>query len=255
MNISSISLLLASAVALTLASPALAQSSAQPPQSGPAPGSLAHFRFNGTAGDEHPGNPSFLLKNTEFRENALYLNGKYENDGGKDGYRAICPAPKLDYHKFTVALRFKAEAFGEKNPTGPFGDRKSTIFMGGEGYRWFGMSRSKAGHLVITMNNSRYHWEIDEAPLKTDTWTVVACGVDVNARKVAVYLNGKKAASFNLPPDFKLDAVDADPRGSDKLWTFTDYSHGGTFQGLIDECIIYGEMLSDEAMAAIPLAP
>lgn len=37
----------------------------------------------------------------------------------------------------------------------------------------------------------------------------------------------KKAASFNLPSDFKLDAVEADPRGSDKLWTFTDYSYGG----------------------------
>lgn len=89
--------------------------------------------------------------------------GKYENDGSKDGYRAVCPAPKLDYHQFTVALRFKAEAFGEKNPTSCFGNLKSALFMGGEGYRWFGMSRSKAGHLVITMNNSRHRWEIDEA--------------------------------------------------------------------------------------------
>ena len=29
----------------------------------------------------------------------------------------------------------------------------------------------------------------------------------------------------------------------------------GTFQGLIDECIIYGDLLSDDAMATNPLIP
>ena len=39
-------------------------------ETGPAPGSIAHFRFDGDARDENRGNPTFKLMNTEFRDNA-----------------------------------------------------------------------------------------------------------------------------------------------------------------------------------------
>src|SRR5262249_4573562 len=77
---------------------------------------LAHFRFDGNAKNEGKGEAEFELKNTEFKENALYLNGKYENvrlngKANTDGFRAICTTPKMNYESFAVALRFKGESF------------------------------------------------------------------------------------------------------------------------------------------------
>ena len=94
-----LSLLLASIVAAM--SPIVAQVTSQ---ADPAPGSMAHFRFDGDGKDAHAGNRPFVLKNTEFREDALYLNGKYEWGAEKGGYQAVCVTPKLDYNHFTVAL-------------------------------------------------------------------------------------------------------------------------------------------------------
>lgn len=78
----------------------------------PAPGSLAHFRFNGDGKSAHDGKVRFELFNVEFRDKALYLNGKYEFNAAENGYRAVCETPGLDYTNFTVAIRFKAEEFG-----------------------------------------------------------------------------------------------------------------------------------------------
>jgi hypothetical protein len=212
----------------------------------PAAGSLAHFRFKGDAKDANKGNPEFELKNTEFKDDALYLNGIYEHNGKNDGYRAVCKTPQLDYNKFTVAIRFKAEEFGE---------HKSNLFTGGTSHRWFGMNRSAEGNLTITLNNQEFSHEIKDAGLEQGKWTVVACGVDLAARKVMVYLNGKQVATIDLPADFKLRVIESDAKDRDKVWSFTNYSNGTVFHGLVDELIIYGKMLSAEEFAKIPLHP
>src|SRR3954447_26518486 len=84
----------------------------------PAPGKpgvppLAHFRFDGDATDQTRANPDFELKNTEFRQNALHLNGIYDG-GNAGGYRAVCKTPAFDYTAFTVALRLKVEDFPQR---------------------------------------------------------------------------------------------------------------------------------------------
>lgn len=228
-------------------SPVLAQApvetAASATQSAPAAGSIAHFRFDGNAADAHAGNRPFALKNTEFRDGALYLNGKYVSNE-KDGYETICVTPKLDYNKFTVALRFKAEAYDGKFPT---------LLMGGMAMRWFGLARTPSGNLVVTLNNSRFNHELKSVPLQPGAWTVIACAVDVPAHKISVAVNGKIAEAFDLPSDFKVNHTAG--KFDDNAWTFTDYSSGGTFHGLIDEFIIYGEALSPEALLKIPLAP
>lgn len=62
---------------------------------------LAHFRINGDAKDASENNPDFELKNTEFKDNTLYLNGSYELELiiGREGvgYRAVCETQSLDY--------------------------------------------------------------------------------------------------------------------------------------------------------------
>jgi len=207
------------------------------------PAPLAQFRFNGDGKDETKANPAFELKNTQFKDNALYLNGKYEhNSSTKDGYHAVCMTPKLDYTKFTVALRFKPEEFGSD---------QNNLLTGGKSCRWFGMNRSAAGNLTITLNNQRFTHEIKGAAIEKGKWTVVACGVDLSAHKVVVYLNGKESADIDLPKDFKLDVLDSRFKDTDKNWSFTNYSIGSVFHGLVDGLVIYGEMLSPEELAQV----
>ena len=61
--------------------------------------------------------------------------------------------------------------------------------------------------------------------------------------------------ALDLPSTFKLEVAEAKGGDADKRWTFTNYANGTTFHGLVDECIIYGGMLTDDAFAKIPLHP
>lgn len=144
---------------------------------------LAHFHFNGDGKNEVKGGAEFDLNNIEFKDNALFLNGLYENSGIKGAYRAVCKTPGLDYNEFTVAMRFKAVEFGQN---------KSNLFMGGTSYRWFGLERSQDGNLIVTFNNGSFGEEIKAAALDKGEWTVVACSVDLPNRKVTVALNGRR---------------------------------------------------------------
>jgi hypothetical protein len=210
---------------------------------------LAHFRFDGNAKDQIKGNADFVLTNTDFKDNALYLNGEYQNPL-KLGYYAVCATPKLDYARFTVALRFKAEEFSDDKT-----NLKTNLLTGGTAYRWFGLNRSEAGNLTVTLNNQDYAREIKDASIEEGKWTVVACGVDIPSRKIVVYLNGRKIGDVDLPKNFKLRVVDSDSKDADKQWSFTNYSNGNVFHGLVDELMIFAGMLSDKEFANIPLRP
>ncbi len=208
---------------------------------------LAHFHFDGNAEDASGRKHQFQLKNTQFKDNALYLNGKYEFSGTPDGYRAVCETPLLSDTSFTVAIRFKADSFER---------RARNILTGGVYSRWFGMHRAKTGNLIITLNNKQFEHEIKDAALQKDKWTVIVCGVDLVARKIMVYLNGQKTTQISLPEDFKLAvATPKNKKKSDKVWTFTNYSNMMVFHGLVDDLIIYNRMLSSDEFSSIPLRP
>jgi hypothetical protein len=218
---------------------------APPIQPSEPPKPLAHYRFRGNANDEDKANPPFALNNTSFKDNALYLNGVYGMSKDPNGYRAVGRTPKLDYTTFTVALRFKAESFDGK---------KYNLLTGGTLYRWFGLSRSFRG-LHVTLNNQRFRHEVKEARIEQGKWTVLVCGMDVARRKGVVYLNGVKIEELTLPEGLALEVIGSPAEDSDKVWTFTNYSNGSTFHGLVSELIIYGKLLSPAEVAAIPLSP
>jgi hypothetical protein len=207
------------------------------------PRTVAHFRFNGNAKDKSKGNAQFELTNTEFKENALYLNGIYEQSFQKNAYRAVCKTPKLNYASFTVALKFKAIDFAPG---------KSNLITGGIA-RQFGMHRSQAGNLTVTLNNQEISYEIKSATLVKGKWTVVACGFDLPSRKVIVYLEGKKVAEIDLPKDFRLQAVKLGVTKEAPVWSFADYGDGNAFHGLVEELIIYERLLSADEFGKIPL--
>ncbi len=216
---------------------------------------LARFRFDQNGENTGKGPASFALLNTEFRENALYLNGKYGGLGGKGGvpggYWAVCSTPSLSYETFSVAMRFKATEFGRNNtPPGP-SFQKDNLFTGGTSWRWFGLSRSQSGNLLVTLNNGEWTHEIKEAPLEVEKWTVVACSVDIPRRQLRVCLNARRVAEIELPQGFEL-AVDKSPqRDADKVWSFSNLSNGWVFHGLVDELVIYPNALSADDLETI----
>lgn len=207
---------------------------------------LARYQFDLDARDATGRNPDCQLRNATFSDNALYLNGKYEISRDPQGYRVICSTPSLNYAAFTVAVRFKAEEFDSG---------RSNIIAGGEAYRWIVINRTGDGNLNIILNNYRFRHEIKGARINEGEWTVVACGVDVVLGKLTVYLNKVKVAEVELPRRFRFEVEDSVFAKTDKAWTFTNYSNGTVFHGLMDEMIIYERMLSEEEFAGIPLYP
>lgn len=212
---------------------------------------LAHFRFAAKAKNEGKGTATFDLKNTEFKDDALYLNGKF-GYGGEVAYRAVCKTPALDYSTFTVALRFKAEDFTPYQ-INKITATKTNLLTGGILYRWFGMNRSQAGNLVVTLNNQAFAYEIKGAALEKGKWTMVACAVDLPNHKITVCLNGKKVAEIAIPKDFKLTIIDAKEKESEKVWSFTNHSNGNVFHGLVDELLIFDRVLPAKEMEKITL--
>jgi hypothetical protein len=210
----------------------------------PRPAPLVHFRFNGNAKNEGKDIAPFELKNTEFRDGALYLNGRYEFSRDRNGYRAVFKTPKLNYKAFTVAIRIKAEQFTPG---------KSTILVGGTSARWFGMNRAESGNLTVTLNNQAFAREIADTQLDAGQWIVVACGVDLRTRRLVVFVNGKKADDFTLPKDFRLNVIGSSMENSDKNWSFANYSNADVFCGLVDELIIHNRLLTDDEFSRIPL--
>jgi hypothetical protein len=240
------------------------------------PGSLTHYRFNGNAKDANNRNPDFELQNTEFKDNALFLNGIYELSAEQPGYRAICKTSGLDIERFTVALRFKSEPF--RLTSGEIKPFPTNLFTGGvDKYRWFGLERSQRGNLEIMLNNSLFHKEIKGAVLNHKKWNVVACSVDIPARKVITAVNGKPSGVIELPNDFKYFDLPNEVGGvelpkeiyatrdrlkiqlmnkdTEKEWSFANYSNGSCFHGLVDELLIFGRALTAEELERIPLRP
>jgi hypothetical protein len=209
------------------------------------PSPIAHYRFNGNAKNDGSSKVLFKLKNTEFKPGGLYLNGIFWDqfsDKPPEGYLALFLTKSLDYNHFTVAVRFKASEFS---------DKKSTILMGGEKWRWIGIQRSKAGNLALSLNNHKLTREFKGATLEKGKWTVVACSVDIAKRKIVAFVDGKNVGKIDLPVNFQLDVLKDPNPDQYKEWVFTDFSNGHTFHGLVGEFIVYDVALSGKETAKL----
>ena len=64
-------------------------------------------------------------------------------------------------------------------------------------------------------------------------------------------LNGKKVKQIDLPADFKLDVIGSDADKIDRAFSFSNYSNGNTFDGEVDELIVFREALEEDAMTRL----
>ncbi|QDV83183.1 LamG-like jellyroll fold domain-containing protein [Planctomycetes bacterium TBK1r] len=202
------------------------------------PNVIAHYEFEGNANDLNGTGSAFDLRNTQFNNGSLVLNGQYEHSGSALGYRAIASTPDQSYDSFTVAVRFKAQSFDGRN---------KTILCGGRSYRWFQICAGQGNAVSVTLNNQRISHTFENLKLRPGRWHQIACAVDIPKGIVAVVLDRNRAEVFRLPPGFKLDVVGSSGEESDKNWMFTNYSFGDAFYGLIDELTILKGTMSAAA--------
>jgi hypothetical protein len=215
-----------------------AASSTEPKPSGPALNLLAFYKLQTNGADSTGASGAFSLSNTEFRDGALYLNGLYENGGDKRGYRAVASVPRLDYRSLTVALDFKGDASGPA---------KHAILYGGTSARWLGLNADD-GNLQVSLNNGDFQHPYPEGRLTPGRWENVICSVDLQEGVVRAVLDGKVLPPVRLPKDFQLRVATAPYAGTDKEFTFTNYSNGGTFQGYAANLRVYSRAVSDSEL-------
>jgi hypothetical protein len=203
------------------------------------PSPSGEFLFDG----KHPYVGKATVSNVTVRGEAIYLNGKYSTDYWGDdkqhvGYTAVFRPLNFSYEKFTVAVRLKPE-----NISGA----KKTLLVGGASARWLALTVIETNRIELSLNNHRFHQTLDNITVSNGVWITLAASFNLEARKVIVYANGIRIAEIRFPADFILDVMNDEKfRGYDKVWTFTNYSYGGTFQGLIGGLLSFDKILSDD---------
>ena len=197
------------------------------------------FLFDG----KHPYRGIATVSNVTAQGKALYLNGKYSTDYWGDdkqhtGYTAVFRPSNLAYEKFTVAVKLRPEDI-----SGP----RNIFLVGGASARWLVLSVVETNRLELSLNNRRFRHTVDSVTITNGAWITLATSFDLEARKIIVYVNGLRAEEIQLPADFTLDIINDEKfREYDKVWTFTNYSYGGTFQGLVAGLLSFNTVLSDD---------
>ncbi|MCC9603398.1 LamG domain-containing protein [Stieleria sp. JC731] len=207
------------------------------------PNVIAHYEFNGNANELNGTGSAFDLENTQFYNGSLVLNGQYDRSHGGTGFRAIASTPDQNYQSFTFAIRFKAQAFS---------DRNRTILCGGTSSRWFNIGVGQGNAVHIELNNQRVTHTFKNLKLYPGRWHQIACAVDVQKGIVAVVVDKNRAEVFRLPTGFQFEVANTKYAESDKKWTFTNYSYANMFYGLVDELtILKGTMTAAEFQQTI----
>jgi len=195
-----------------------------------------------------------VCENVKFEDGAAFLNGVYCNgssgDAG-DGYTLTTPIlPRMNEGSFHFMLSFK-----------PNSD-SGWIIVGGQHYRWFGLQHisydGQPGKLYASLNNQRNGFCFNHlGTVVRGKWHHVEVAVDIAAGRVQVQRvmwderseaqrstiteSGQTerdilVQDWTLPPGTTLNAP-AD--GTDKAFTFTNFSNGGTFHGHVKNLLLH----------------
>jgi hypothetical protein len=211
---------------------------------------IAHFSFEVGSEDRSDGGAKAELANAPITDKTLRLNGIYGM--GEDGksYKAIFNVPKLDYHEFTVAWRFRANDFD--------GDHANLI-AGGKGYRWLAVTRLESGLMRVELNSDLHdhvaRHDFKDTKIQAGEWNTIACAVDLPAKRVSIRLNDEKASTFLLPSDFKLSVIGGQDQDKDRLFSFVNYSCGRTFSGEVSDLVVMPRALSEVELDSLHSEP
>jgi hypothetical protein len=173
-----------------------------------------------------------ILENTLKTNKSLYLNGEYYSD---KAYTALFAPVSFDYHRFTVVVKLRPYSLG------------APLLVGGRSCRWLGLYSITNGSVELSFNNFEFRHSVEKLTITNGQWITLAVSVNLPSKKVVVYANGTPVDEVTLPRDFALDVTNDEKwKESDKHLTFTDYSHGEAYRGLVGGLLVFNSVLSDE---------
>jgi hypothetical protein len=185
------------------------------------------------------------LINTSVTNAALFLNGEYSTDywgdgkpGGK-GYTAVFRPSVFHYERFTAVVKLRPENISVG----------AILLAGGVSCRWFVLSSDQDGKVELSLNNRRFRHPIHNLTLTNGQWITLALTVDLQAKAIVVYANGTRVDELVLPEGFVLDVMNDEKwKEHDKVLTFTNYSYGGTFHGLVAGLLTFDTILTGDQL-------
>lgn len=217
--------------------------------------------------------PAFVIvTRAPFTNGVLFVNGQYAPNGHFTHYFASGPIPGLSYGSFSISVQFyplpmkrgasslnqierKLDRWTSGRYTHWRGFDKNihntaNILTGGQGYRWFGLSREH-NRLQLTLNNQAFVHEFKSAAVAPNRWHHLICSMDLKQRKIYTCLDGRQLETIALPPDFKLEVVGSQDDADDREFTFVNYSNGSVFYGYAAHLKIFGRALSETEIARL----
>ncbi len=200
------------------------------PQPAP-PKRISHFLFSDGARDEIGKDTKVEQKNLIFKDDALYVNGKYsaDPDDADRAHRCRITTPSLKPDRFTVVVRFRPLRIRDR--------RYRTVLCGGVKAPWFHLGASKNGRLEVSLNNGQFRHET-KLELKTRDWTTVVCQIDAVASAMHLRVNDKNLKPVPLPAK-AFGFVDGAENKSEKVWSFVNKRSRSVFHGFVSELTIY----------------
>lgn len=197
---------------------------------------LSHFRMDGNGRDDLGNSPGLELSGTTFANNRLVLPCQPE----AGAYTALARINGFSYDSFTVSWDFRPAQFGY-----PY----TTLLCGGPGYRWIEFGCTADGHLLLRLNNAQWLVGFTNV-VETNQWHTLICSVDVTARSLSTYLDGRRLRDTDLG-DFQFNAVGTPTEESEKAFTFWNYGNASYFCGEADNLRVYGRAVAESEIARL----
>ncbi len=205
------------------------------------PGVVAHYSFDGHANELNGTAYPMDVRNVEFSDTTMILNGKSEQTDRAKSSRASTITPAIKPTELTLRIRFKAT---EDSAT------PQPIFVGGSSSHWLIIERASSGELTISLNNGTFTQRVPNIRVEKDTWTTLICAVSVPQKMVAVAVDSGKPSLIQLPPDFRL-LNGSGYFGSQQFQFSKSGSNGSAFCGEIDELTILDGVMSQAKFDAV----
>lgn len=204
---------------------------------------IAKYQLSENGVDTLSKSGNMILENTEFRNNALYLNGLYHYDED-NGYKASTAKLDMDYSALSVSFSFNAIAFDKYEARYPH--RRVTLLAGGAGARWLLIEKDfTKDNINVSFNNYRQKFTFENVGLTTGEWHKLAFSFNVSEKKLLLLLDGRLLGEKSLPSDFVIDVAERSSSESNKHLMFTNYSNGNVFYGYIKELNIANKFLDE----------
>ncbi|MEZ6039534.1 MAG: hypothetical protein R3C20_03455 [Planctomycetaceae bacterium] len=205
------------------------------------PSVVAHYNFDGHPMELNGTAYPMDIRNVQFSDTAMILNGKSEQVDRKNGFRAGSLIPGIDPGEFTLRIRLK--------PTGD-STEPQPIFVGGAGFHWLILERKPSGELIISLNHGKFTQSVPNIRISKDTWTTLICAVSASQKVVAVADDSGKPVVIQLPANLSMTSA-LRYSGSQQIQFARSSPQALAFCGEIDELTLLNGVMTQGKFDAI----